>query len=61
MFGKEAVCRIVREQAHSSALKIQEAILGSLGSFQGDINPEDDVTLVVIKILDSASTLSISK
>jgi len=61
MFGKEAVRRIVGEQAHSSAVKIQEAILGSLGSFQGDIDPEDDVTLVVIKILDSASTLSISK
>jgi len=61
MFGKEAVRHIVREQAHSSALKIQEAVLGSLGSFQGDIDPEDDVTLVVIKILDSVSTLSISK
>lgn len=52
MFGKEAVRSVVRAQAHSSARKIQEAILGSLERFQGEIVPEDDVTLVVIKILD---------
>jgi sigma-B regulation protein RsbU (phosphoserine phosphatase) len=52
MFGKEAVRNIIRQNAKVSAAEIQEAILSSLRSFQGDADPEDDVTLVVIKVLE---------
>jgi sigma-B regulation protein RsbU (phosphoserine phosphatase) len=52
MFGKDAVRNIIRQNANASAAEIQEAILGSLRSFQGDVDPEDDVTMVVIKVLE---------
>lgn len=52
MFGKETVRNIIRQNAEVSAAKILEAVLSSLKSFQGDADPEDDVTLVVIKVLE---------
>jgi sigma-B regulation protein RsbU (phosphoserine phosphatase) len=52
MFGKKAVRSIIRQNAKACAAEIQEAILSSLRNFQGDADPEDDVTLVVIKILE---------
>ncbi len=52
MFGKDAVRSIIRQNANASAAEIQEAILSSLTSFQGDVDSEDDVTLVVIKVLE---------
>ncbi len=52
MFGKNAVRNIIRKNANASAQEIQEAIVSSLKSFQGDVDPEDDVTLVVIKVLE---------
>lgn len=52
MFGKEAVRNIIRQNAEMSAAEILEAVLSSLRSFQGDADPEDDMTLVVIKILE---------
>jgi len=51
MFGKEAVRNIIRQNAEVSAAEILEAILSSLKNFLGDADPEDDVTLVVIKVL----------
>lgn len=51
MFGKEAVRNIIRQNLEMSAATILEAVLSSLRSFQGDSDPEDDVTLVVIKVL----------
>jgi sigma-B regulation protein RsbU (phosphoserine phosphatase) len=52
MFGKEAIRNIIRQEAKASAADIQEAILNALSSFQGDAEPEDDKTLVVIKVLE---------
>ena len=52
MFGKEAVHSVIRQNATASAADIQEAILGSLNGFRGEVEPEDDVTLVVIKVLE---------
>ena len=52
MFGKDAVRNIIRQNANASAAEIQEAILSSLRSFQGDADQEDDVTMVVIKVLE---------
>jgi sigma-B regulation protein RsbU (phosphoserine phosphatase) len=52
MFGKDAVRNIIRKYANASAQEIQEAIVSSLKSFRGDVDPEDDVTMVVIKVLE---------
>ncbi len=51
MFGKDAVRDIIRQNAEMSAAEILEAVLGSLRTFKGDTEPEDDVTLVVIKVV----------
>ena len=50
MFGRQAVSEIIRRQAHSTAVEIQEAILAELNRFQQGVAPADDTTLVVIKI-----------
>ena len=50
MFGKEALLHLIRKNAARSAEEILGAIIDSLKRFQQDIEPEDDVTLVVVKI-----------
>jgi sigma-B regulation protein RsbU (phosphoserine phosphatase) len=49
-FGKEQIYNIIRKNASSSAKNIQDSILEALNRFQQDVEPEDDMTLVVIKI-----------
>jgi serine phosphatase RsbU (regulator of sigma subunit) len=51
MFGKERIYEIIRKNSSLSASEIIEKILGSLESFQQDAQIEDDITLVVIKIV----------
>jgi serine phosphatase RsbU (regulator of sigma subunit) len=51
MFGKERIYEIIRKNPSLSASEIIETILGSLKSFQQDAQIEDDITLVVIKIV----------
>ena len=55
MFGRQAVSNIIRQRAHSSAAKIQDAILTELNRFQQEITPDDDTTLVVVKISGQGS------
>ena len=50
MLGRQAVSKIIRREAHSTAAEIQEAILTELNRFQQGVAPADDTTLVVIKI-----------
>ena len=50
MFGKEALLDLIRKNAACSAEEILQAIIDSIKRFQQDIEPEDDVTLVVAKI-----------
>ena len=50
MFGKEALLDLIRKNAACSAEEILQAIIDSIKHFQQDIEPEDDVTLVVAKI-----------
>ncbi|MFW9847373.1 MAG: PP2C family protein-serine/threonine phosphatase, partial [Candidatus Thorarchaeota archaeon] len=49
-FGKEQIYNIIRQNASSSANNIQNSIFEALNRFQQDVEPEDDMTLVVIKI-----------
>jgi sigma-B regulation protein RsbU (phosphoserine phosphatase) len=49
MFSKDRIHKIIRRNATKTANDIQNAVLDS---FQKDIKLEDDMTLVVIKIID---------
>ena len=49
MFGKDAFYDIIRRNAALSANQILEAVIDKLEYFQTGVEPEDDVTLVVIK------------
>lgn len=50
MFGKQALYEIIRRNAGVGAAEIQDAILSELREFQQEVEPVDDITLVVIKI-----------
>jgi sigma-B regulation protein RsbU (phosphoserine phosphatase) len=50
MFGKEALLDLIRKNADSSAEEILGAVIASIKLFQQDTEPEDDVTLVVVKM-----------
>jgi serine phosphatase RsbU (regulator of sigma subunit) len=50
MLGKDSVCEIIRHNASAGANEILNAIVGVQQRFLNGIQPEDDVTLVVIKI-----------
>jgi len=50
MFGKQALYEIIRRNSRFRAAEIQDAILAELRQFQQDVEPADDITLVIIKI-----------
>jgi sigma-B regulation protein RsbU (phosphoserine phosphatase) len=52
MYGKERLKALVRDCAGYSSKELVAAIINSLTKFQGAVKPEDDVTIVVIKIID---------
>lgn len=51
MFGRERLRDLVRRHADKSAEEIQQAVIESLHRFRGEVPQEDDVTLVVIRLL----------
>ena len=52
MFGRQAIYNIIRQNSHLSAAKIQNAVLNALHQFQQGVAPADDITLIIIKIID---------
>jgi serine phosphatase RsbU (regulator of sigma subunit) len=56
-FGKEPVKDIIRRNAAASADEIMNEILTALARFRQGLEPEDDVTLVVVKITDDAGSI----
>jgi phosphoserine phosphatase RsbU/P len=50
MFGKEALMEIIRNNQTASARQIVDTVTTALERFRGDEAPEDDVTMVVIKV-----------
>jgi len=52
MFGKEPIYRIIRQNPAASAKEILTSCYNSLNRFLENAAPEDDITMVVIKILD---------
>lgn len=51
MFGHERLRDIIRRHADAEAKSIRDAIIGNLQDFRGDASQEDDVTLVIVKLL----------
>ena len=51
MFGLFRLQEVVRTHSSESAESIQNAVIDALNTFQGDAPQEDDITLVVIKLL----------
>jgi sigma-B regulation protein RsbU (phosphoserine phosphatase) len=52
MFGKEPLYQIIRQNRGASAKDILAASFGRLYRFLEDRRPEDDVTMIVIKLVD---------
>jgi sigma-B regulation protein RsbU (phosphoserine phosphatase) len=50
MFGKDPIFEIIRKHSKARAEDIMKAIISALNRFRGNLSPEDDVTLMVIKI-----------
>ncbi len=51
MFGKEALRDVIRRHADRSAVEISQAVQEALARFRDGHPQEDDVTLVVVKVL----------
>jgi sigma-B regulation protein RsbU (phosphoserine phosphatase) len=51
MFGLDRLREIIRKHAAESAEEIQQGVIDALRTFQGDAPQEDDITLVVIKLV----------
>jgi sigma-B regulation protein RsbU (phosphoserine phosphatase) len=51
MFGRERLRELIRQHAAESAEAIQRVIIDTLRTFRGDAPQEDDITLVVVKLL----------
>ncbi len=50
MFGKDRVGEIIRKSKALPAKTIAEAILGAVLDFRGDLQREDDITVVVVRL-----------
>jgi len=53
MFGKERVRAVLREHAARPAQAVLDALLATWNDFRGDVPAEDDVTLMVIKTVNT--------
>jgi sigma-B regulation protein RsbU (phosphoserine phosphatase) len=51
MFGHERLRDIIRRHADSSARAVRDAVINTLYEFRGSASQEDDITLVVVKLL----------
>jgi sigma-B regulation protein RsbU (phosphoserine phosphatase) len=55
LFGKESIKEIIRQNDAAGAKDILNGILTGLNRFRQGQEPEDDVTLVVVKVTDDAA------
>lgn len=60
MFGKDRLKDIIRNHAESSAAEIVQNIMNDLEQFHYPLKKEDDVTLVVIKIIHEQAEMCLS-
>jgi sigma-B regulation protein RsbU (phosphoserine phosphatase) len=52
LFGKKALLRLIETHAHRSAHEIMQAVIRELEAFRKGIKPSDDITMVVIKLME---------
>jgi sigma-B regulation protein RsbU (phosphoserine phosphatase) len=52
MFGKDRLRSILREHREESAAEILQAILDAVRDFRREATQFDDITLVVVKIVE---------
>ena len=52
MFGKEAFKQVIAQNAHEPARVIMDRVFTAVDEFRKPVHQEDDITLVIIKILD---------
>jgi sigma-B regulation protein RsbU (phosphoserine phosphatase) len=52
MYGKEPVLNIIRKNKNGTAKQILEAIIDDLSRFRKGLDLQDDVTLIVIKVVE---------
>jgi sigma-B regulation protein RsbU (phosphoserine phosphatase) len=52
MFGKDRIYEIIRKKSDASAREILDSIVMKLERFRQSLEPEDDITLVVIKVAE---------
>jgi sigma-B regulation protein RsbU (phosphoserine phosphatase) len=57
MFGKQRFMETIRRHQHLSATGIRDAVLQAVDDFRGQTPQEDDVTLVVIKFIDTKAII----
>ena len=50
MLGKRLINETIREHASRSAAEIMETVISKIRKFQGGRKPEDDLTVVVVKV-----------
>ena len=50
MLGKRVINETIREHASRSAAEIMETVIAKIRKFQGGRTPEDDLTVVVVKV-----------
>lgn len=51
-FGMERLTAAVERAAEMSTAEMREAILGEVAEFLGDVHPQDDITLIVLRVDD---------
>ena len=51
MFGKKRLKKIIRDHAQKSAKEILDIVIHALEHFRFPLETEDDITLVIIKVL----------
>ena len=51
MFGKQPMLDVIRQQRQNSAREILDAVIDALNRFRGNVELEDDVTLLVAKVV----------
>lgn len=50
MFGKDALYEVIRRNSVLAAVDIVEAVVAAVRQFQDGMEPEDDITMVVVKM-----------
>ena len=52
MYGKEPILDTIRKNKNDTAEEILEAIIADMNRFRKGLDLQDDVTLIVIKIMN---------